>query len=74
MLFLRFRNCNHICNRCIESCRHDPARCYLELMISHFTEKEFENAVAESFADKPKLIDMNLGVLRAGKEWAEKNL
>jgi Pyruvate ferredoxin/flavodoxin oxidoreductase. len=43
-------------------------------MISHFTEKEFENAVAESFADKPKLIDMNLKVLKAGFDWAEKNM
>jgi len=43
-------------------------------MIPHFTEQEFENTVAESFADKPKLIDMNLGVLKAGKEWAGKHL
>ena len=64
MLFLRFRNCNHICNRCIESCKHDPAGCYLEIIIPHFIEKEFENEVAESFSDKPKLIYMNIVVLR----------
>ena len=44
----------------------------LALGITGLTEKEFENAVAESFAEKPKLVEMNLKVLKAGKEWAEK--
>ncbi|WNY26024.1 2-oxoacid:acceptor oxidoreductase family protein [Methanolapillus millepedarum] len=44
----------------------------LALKATGLTDAEFEKAIAESFADKPKLIDMNLAVLRAGKEWALK--
>ena len=46
----------------------------LALGKTGLTEKEFEEAVAESFSDKPKLIDMNLKVLKAGYEWAKENL
>ncbi|MCL2862658.1 MAG: 2-oxoacid:acceptor oxidoreductase family protein [Methanimicrococcus sp.] len=38
------------------------------------TEKEFEKAIAESFADRPKLIELNLQILKAGYEWAKENL
>ncbi|MDR0767228.1 MAG: 2-oxoacid:acceptor oxidoreductase family protein [Methanosarcinales archaeon] len=38
------------------------------------TQKEFEKAIAESFADRPELIDLNLKVLKAGYDWAKENL
>ncbi|MDR0767871.1 MAG: 2-oxoacid:acceptor oxidoreductase family protein [Methanosarcinales archaeon] len=38
------------------------------------TEKEFEKAIRESFADRPELIDLNLKVLKAGYDWAKENL
>jgi len=38
------------------------------------TEKEFSDALAASFADKPALVEMNLKVLKAGAEWAKENL
>ncbi|WNY28844.1 hypothetical protein MmiEs2_10520 [Methanimicrococcus stummii] len=46
----------------------------LALDLAGLTEKEFGKAIAESFAEKPKLIDMNLAVLKAGFEWAKENL
>ena len=46
----------------------------LALGETGLTEKEFEKAIAESFADRPNLIDLNLKVLKAGYEWAKENL
>lgn len=46
----------------------------LAIGATGLNEKEFEEAVAESFSDKPKLIDMNLKVLKAGFDWAKENL
>ncbi|MBZ3935449.1 2-oxoacid:acceptor oxidoreductase family protein [Methanimicrococcus blatticola] len=46
----------------------------LALGATGLNQKEFEDAVSESFSDKPKLIDMNLAVLKAGFDWAKENL
>lgn len=46
----------------------------LALGATGLSQKEFEEAVAESFSDKPKLIEMNLGVLKGGFDWAKENL
>lgn len=46
----------------------------LALGSTGISEKEFSDAVSESFSDKPKLVEMNLNVLKAGFEWAKENL
>lgn len=46
----------------------------LALGATGLSEKEFSEAVAESFADKPRLVEMNLAVLKAGVAWAKENL
>ncbi|MCL2142428.1 MAG: 2-oxoacid:acceptor oxidoreductase family protein, partial [Methanimicrococcus sp.] len=46
----------------------------LALGATGLSEKEFKEAIAASFADKPALVDLNLKVLKAGEEWAKENL
>jgi 2-oxoisovalerate ferredoxin oxidoreductase beta subunit len=41
--------------------------------VSAITPEAFRLAVAESFAEKPKLIPLNLSVLEAGARWAAAN-
>ncbi|WP_316558675.1 2-oxoacid:acceptor oxidoreductase family protein [Methanimicrococcus hongohii] len=46
----------------------------LALGTTGLSQEEYEKAIAESFAEKPKLVDMNIAVLKAGFEWAKGNL
>ena len=46
----------------------------LALGVTGLSEKELQEAVATSFADKPALVELNLKVLKAGEEWAKGNL
>ncbi|MDV0447707.1 hypothetical protein MsAg5_16180 [Methanosarcinaceae archaeon Ag5] len=46
----------------------------MELGKTGLSEEDFQNAVRSAFADKPKLVDLNLDVLKAGADWAKANL
>ena len=35
--------------------------------------ESYENAIREMFASKPKVIDVNIEVLKAGAEWIKNN-
>ena len=35
--------------------------------------ESYENAIREMFASKPKVIDVNIEVLKAGAEWLKNN-
>ena len=35
--------------------------------------ESYENAIREMFASKPKVIDVNIDVLKAGSEWIKNN-
>jgi Pyruvate:ferredoxin oxidoreductase and related 2-oxoacid:ferredoxin oxidoreductases, gamma subunit len=46
----------------------------LMAISTELSEKVFEDAVKQAFAKKPKMISVNLDILKAGSEWAHKNL
>ena len=35
--------------------------------------ESYENAIRDMFASKPKVIDVNIDVLKAGAEWLKNN-
>ena len=41
---------------------------------TELSERVFEDAVKQAFAKKPKMIPVNLDVLKSGSKWAKKNL
>ena len=46
----------------------------LMAISTELSEKVFEDAVKQAFAKKPKMIPINLDVLKSGSKWAKKNL
>ncbi|WNY26586.1 2-oxoacid:acceptor oxidoreductase family protein [Methanolapillus ohkumae] len=46
----------------------------MEIGTTGLSKMDFENAVRSAFSDKPKLVDLNLNVLKAGARWAKENL
>jgi 2-oxoisovalerate ferredoxin oxidoreductase beta subunit len=46
----------------------------MALGITRLSEEAFELAIAESFAKKPKLVPLNVEMLRLGAKWARANL
>ena len=46
----------------------------LMAISTELSEKVFEDAVKQAFTKKPKMISVNLDVLKAGSEWAKRNL
>ena len=42
--------------------------------VMHFPYTAFSSAIEEAFVKKPKLIPLNLEVLKAGYEWAKQNI
>ena len=46
----------------------------LMAISTELSEKVFEDAIKQAFAKKPKMISVNLEVLKSGSKWAKKNL
>jgi 2-oxoisovalerate ferredoxin oxidoreductase beta subunit len=46
----------------------------MQLGLTHLPEEAFELAIEESFGSKPKLVPINLDMLRMGAEWARTHL
>jgi 2-oxoisovalerate ferredoxin oxidoreductase beta subunit len=46
----------------------------LMAISTELSEKVFEDAVKQAFAKKPKMIPVNLDILKSGSKWAKKNL
>ncbi len=46
----------------------------LMAISTELSEKVFEDAVKQAFAKKPKMISVNLDILKSGSNWAKKNL
>jgi 2-oxoisovalerate ferredoxin oxidoreductase beta subunit len=46
----------------------------LMAISTELSERVFEDAVKQAFAKKPKMIPVNLDVLKSGSKWAKKNL
>ena len=46
----------------------------LMAISTELSEKVFEDAVKQAFAKKPKMISVNLDILKSGSKWAKKNL
>jgi 2-oxoisovalerate ferredoxin oxidoreductase beta subunit len=46
----------------------------LMAISTELSEEVFKDAVKQAFSKKPKMVSVNLNVLKAGAEWARKNL
>jgi 2-oxoisovalerate ferredoxin oxidoreductase beta subunit len=46
----------------------------LMAISTELSEEVFKDAIKQAFAKKPKMVSVNLDVLKAGSEWAHKNL
>ena len=46
----------------------------LMAISTELSEEVFEDAVKQAFAKKPKMVSINLDILKSGLEWAKKDI
>ncbi len=46
----------------------------LMAISTELSEEVFEDAVKQAFAKKPKMVSINLDILKSGLKWAKKNI